>query len=81
MLAISSVHRLTYGALKRHNNNNNNNNNNNDNESDDLCHFRSLKQTQQGLKVVIISCICFAFIVTLALIITIIVLPDQVSTR
>jgi len=43
-----------------------------------LC-FRTLKQTQQGLKIVIISCICFAIVVTLALVITIAVLPPQVS--
>jgi len=40
---------------------------------------RSLKQTQQGLKVVVISCIVFAIAVTVALIITIAVLPPQVS--
>ena len=43
-----------------------------------ICHYRSLKQTQQGLKIVIICCVCFAVVVTLALIITICVLPPQV---
>ena len=46
-----------------------------------LHHCRTLKQTQEGLKVVIISCICFAITVTVALVITIAVLPPQVSSE
>jgi len=38
-----------------------------------------LKQSQEGLKVVVISCICFAVTITVALVITIAVLPPQVS--
>ena len=46
-----------------------------------LCVFcRTLKQTQEGLKIVIISCIVFAVSVTVALVITIAVLPPQASS-
>jgi len=40
---------------------------------------RSFNQMQDGLKAVIITCICFSISVTVALVITIAVLPPQVS--